>query len=262
MNWIHGVIALMLTWLSFFLSAYVGPRFQEIMGMQKFSSLEFLFFLMLVIVLDRGFRFLYNKVKGKEKTILENHPEQETERSDFYLRKKQRTNTSLHYQLVNEQERIVWNGVCCGEQRIIKSIEIFNHNSDDCPVMKAIQNSDEVFSVYDQEILSGYIAEEDEDIIFINSDDKQILVAAKKEIKDEDAQAMDNILILVDLTPSFNKNGNCYVLRGRGGLVWGIYYVGLKNLELVEASAIDDFTMKLIMLIIIILDNRHNNYFI
>lgn len=40
MNWIYGVIALLLTWLSFFLSAYVGPRFQEIMGMRAISSLE------------------------------------------------------------------------------------------------------------------------------------------------------------------------------------------------------------------------------
>ncbi len=257
--WVCGVIALILTWLSYPLAAYIGPRFQEIIGMQMVFPLVFLFFLMLIIIFCEGFIFLYNKVKGREQTIAVIYDEQEDERSDFYLKRKQGSNISIYYQLIKKQGEILWYGSCCFEQKTITAIEIFADGSDDCPVMKAIRSSGEVFSVYDQEFLSGYIAEEDMDIIFSNSDDKQILLAAKKEIKDEKAQAMDNILFLVDLTPSFNKNGNCYVLRGREGLVWGKYYVGLQNLELVEASAIDDFTMKLIVLIIIILDNRHNS---
>lgn len=103
---------------------------------------------------------------------------------------------SFYYLLVKKQGEIRWYGSCFFEQKTITAIEIFADGSDDCPVMKAVQSSGEVFSVYDQEFLSGYIAEEDTDIIFSNSDDKQILLAAKKEIKDEEAQAMDNILFL------------------------------------------------------------------
>lgn len=87
-------------------------------------------------------------------------------------------------------------------------------------------------------------------------------MAAKKEIKNEEAQAIDNILFLVDLTPRFDKNRTCYSFARAERAYMGNYYVGLQNLELVEASSIDDFTMKLTKLLIIILDNRHNNYFI
>ncbi|SHJ36038.1 hypothetical protein [Propionispora hippei] len=81
--WVCGVIALKLTWLSYPLAAYVGLRFQEIIGMQMVFPLVFLFFLMLIITFCEGFSFLYNKVKGREQTIALIYDEKENEQSDF-----------------------------------------------------------------------------------------------------------------------------------------------------------------------------------